>query len=182
MQAVEKLIQPVKKLDKWHKEPWMLLVVGGPLIVVGAAIATGFIAWYGQDKVISNDYYRQGLHIDKELARDDKARMYNMRAELSLLDASNLQLQLQGAGKLPPIANVSISTTENGLRANEALYKIAFRKVRPGIYHAELPAPLQHSKQAWHVKLSGDDWRLTARWQHGAPSVLMQPQANEAIR
>lgn len=176
MQSVEKLIQPVKKLDQWYKEPWMLLVLGGPLFVVGAAIATGFIAWHGQDKVISNDYYRQGLRIDQELARDANAKMYNMRAQLSLVEGNNLQLTLQGAGKLPPVAQVSIASSANGLQANEAVYKIAMSKVRPGLYQAELPMPLQNDKQNWHVKLSADDWRLTARWQHGALAVLMQPQ------
>ncbi len=171
------IFSPPQKRDKWHQEPWMLLVIGGPLLVVIAAIITGVIAWRSQDKVVSNDYYRQGLHIDQDLARDAKARLYNMDAQLTLVQGQNLQLQLQGAVKLPPFAILVIASGKNGLQANEAQYKITMQQVRPGLYAAALPLALQQDASHWHVKLSGDDWRLTARWQHGAQHVALRPQA-----
>ena len=42
-----------KKRDVWYKEPWLLLVAGGPAFVVVASIITGYIAIKGSDKVRS---------------------------------------------------------------------------------------------------------------------------------
>ncbi|MBI3230539.1 MAG: FixH family protein [Burkholderiales bacterium] len=178
MQAVESLLVAPKPADKWLKEPWMLLVIGGPLLVVIAAISTGIIAWQSQDKVVVNDYYRQGLHIDQDLAADAKARIYNMRASLQFLDAKRdiLQLQLNGAAELPAKAQLTIASGANGLQATEAIYKVSMLKVRPGVYQANLPAALHGDQQHWHLKLNGEDWRLTGRWQHGQSQVVMQPQ------
>jgi hypothetical protein len=172
------LLSTPKKLDKWHKEPWMLLVIGGPLLVVIAAISTGIIAWKSQDKVISGDYYRQGLHIDQDLARDAKARLYDMQAQLSLVEGQKLQLQLKGASALPPVANLTIASGDTGLQASEAQYKVIMHQVHPGLYAAPLPAALLIDKTHWYLKLSGEDWRLTARWQHGAQTVSLRPQRN----
>ncbi len=36
----------------WWREPMMWIVIGGPAIVVVAAITTGFIAWNGADTVV----------------------------------------------------------------------------------------------------------------------------------
>ncbi|MDO9313777.1 MAG: nitrogen fixation protein FixH [Burkholderiaceae bacterium] len=36
----------------WWREPMMWVVIGGPAIVVVAAITTGVIAWRGADEVV----------------------------------------------------------------------------------------------------------------------------------
>ncbi|MFM9917661.1 MAG: nitrogen fixation protein FixH [Rhizobacter sp.] len=36
----------------WWREPMMWIVIGGPAIVVIAAITTGVIAWRGADEVV----------------------------------------------------------------------------------------------------------------------------------
>jgi hypothetical protein len=38
----------------WWREPMLWLVVGGPAVVVVAAITTGVIAWRGADPVVSD--------------------------------------------------------------------------------------------------------------------------------
>ncbi len=49
----------MKSIDKpagaprpWWREPMMWLVIGGPAIVVVAAIGTGIVAWRGADRVV----------------------------------------------------------------------------------------------------------------------------------
>jgi len=38
----------------WWREPMLWLVLGGPAVVVVAAIVTGVIAWQGADVVVSD--------------------------------------------------------------------------------------------------------------------------------
>lgn len=177
MQAnTQAILATPKKPDSWLKEPWMLLVVGGPLLVVIAAICTGVIAFNSADKVVSKDYYRAGLQIDLDLQRDAKAKMYNMQAELQRGADQQLHLHLRGAAALPAVAMLTISSGAIGLQEAEAQYKIKMAQVQPGWYQASLPAALRGARQQWYVKLMGDDWRLTQAWPAAASSVQMQPQ------
>ena len=79
----------LKKKDKWYKEPWLLLVVGGPAVVVCASIFTGALAFLGADKVVADDYYKQGLMIDKDIQRDAKARDLQLSATLNFDSSTN---------------------------------------------------------------------------------------------
>ncbi len=58
----EKVVQP------WWKYGHVWLVISGPLVVVLAGLVTTWIAFSQQDPVLAQDYYRQGLNINKTLA------------------------------------------------------------------------------------------------------------------
>lgn len=51
-------MKPMDAADKaggpWWREPMLWLVVGGPAVVVVAALVTGFIAWRGADTVVTD--------------------------------------------------------------------------------------------------------------------------------
>ena len=51
----------------WWRHPLMWLVVGGPAVVVVAAIATAWIAMSDPDPVVEPDYYRKGIEINRTL-------------------------------------------------------------------------------------------------------------------
>jgi uncharacterized protein len=153
--------------DLWYKEPWMLLVVGGPVVVVIAAIVTVFIAWQGADKLVAKDYYKQGVNINKEIYRDARASEYKMRAKLQFDHATGkILLQLEGNTEFP--ASVLLSTSANSsASAYEQTQKITLTRVQPGIYEGSLIIPSAAdsiSRALWHVKIEAADWRLTADW------------------
>ena len=54
----------------WWREPMMYLVLGGPAVVVVAAIATGVIAWNGADPVVSEYIENSGRASAQEKAVD----------------------------------------------------------------------------------------------------------------
>lgn len=58
---------------RWWREPMMWLVVGGPLLVVVAGIATMVLAVRAPDPLVASDYYRRGLEINKTLAEQQEA-------------------------------------------------------------------------------------------------------------
>lgn len=59
----------------WYRYGLVWLVIGGPAVVVVAAIATAVIAVRGADPVVESDYYRRGLEINKALAASERARL-----------------------------------------------------------------------------------------------------------
>lgn len=61
--------RPVNEADAgpWWRHPLMWMVVGGPAVVVVAAIATAWIAMRAPDPVVEPDYYRKGIEINRTL-------------------------------------------------------------------------------------------------------------------
>lgn len=156
------------KKDIWYKEPWMLLVVGGPVVVVFAAIFTFYLAWHGADKVVAKDYYKQGLNINNDIYRDAKASEFKMQARVQIDNVSGkLIMQLEGKTELPPSVLFSASTSSSTSAEFEQLQKVTLTHVLAGKYEGVLKIPAASDSLAgklWHVKIEATDWRLTADW------------------
>ncbi len=79
------LLQAPKQPDRWYREPWLLLVLGGPLLVVVACVITFWLAYHGADPVLDKNYYQNGLRINQEL--DKRAKLEAMeRRKLGCAD------------------------------------------------------------------------------------------------
>lgn len=66
--------------DIWYREPWLLLVVGGPALVVVACAVTLYLAISRPDPLVSKDYYRDGLRINQTMAAEEAARKLVLRS------------------------------------------------------------------------------------------------------
>ncbi|MBC3874935.1 FixH family protein [Undibacterium flavidum] len=166
------LTQPVKK-DLWYKEPWLLLVVGGPLIVVCASLFTGFIAFRGADQVVAKDYYRQGLMINTNLQRDAKAREMALQAGLQLDIASKkIVMQLKSKQALPDLVQLSLASSGAASGSvEEVIRRLPLKPIGDGRYEADLSQDKKFETaiqsgvlHILHVKLETNDWRLTGDW------------------
>lgn len=163
------LLQQKIKKDLWYKEPWLLLVVGGPLIVVCASLITGFIAFRGADKVVSEDYYKQGLMINKDIQRDAKARALALSASITLdLAAGKLKMQLVANQAMPDTVQVSLASTDKKTSSvSEVIHRLSMHQVQPGSYEGDLNLSSNLSIAAvklLHVKVETTEWRLTGDW------------------
>ncbi len=59
--------------DAWWRHPLLWMVIAGPALVVVASFVTFWVAWGSADPLVSEDYYRRGVEINKALA--DKTLM-----------------------------------------------------------------------------------------------------------
>lgn len=171
------------KKEIWYKEPWMLLVVGGPVVVVFAGFFTFYLAWQGADKVVAKDYYKQGLNINKAISRDAKASELKMQARVQIDNVTGkLILQLEGNAELPPTVLFSASTRSSTSSEFELLRKATLTQVLAGKYEGVLKIPAASdslARKLWHVKIESEDWRLTSDWQDPLHSPLqIKPQTS----
>jgi hypothetical protein len=60
----------LKPTAPWWKFGHMWLVVGGPVVVVIASFITLYLAMTKIDPVVSEDYYRKGIEINKTLGNE----------------------------------------------------------------------------------------------------------------
>ncbi|WP_301511046.1 FixH family protein [Variovorax sp. CAN15] len=53
----------------WWRHPLLWMVIGGPAVVVIASFVTFWLAWRNPDALVSQDYYREGVEINKTFAK-----------------------------------------------------------------------------------------------------------------
>jgi uncharacterized protein len=80
----------------WYREPWPWLLMSGPAAVVVAGAVTTWIAFASADGLVAEDYYKQGLGINRVLAREEAARYRGISASVSL-EKNLLRVKLSGA-------------------------------------------------------------------------------------
>ena len=153
---------------RWHREPWVWLVIAGPVIVVCAALYTAYLAYKGSDKVVAEDYYKQGLMINKDIRRDANARERRMSADMQFESGTgNVIVKVQSDVALPPTLLLSIAESGASSSVNELVRRGTLAQVTPGTYQLSLPQPTAMERNritVWHVKVEASDWRLTSDW------------------
>jgi uncharacterized protein len=55
------------QIQPWWKEPYVWMVIAGPVSAVVACIITAFYIMLGPDGVVSEDRYSEGLAIHKQV-------------------------------------------------------------------------------------------------------------------
>jgi len=150
----------------WYREPWPWIVISGPAAVVVAGAITIWLAVSSADGLVAEDYYRQGLAINKVIAREDAARRLGLVAHLAPA-AGRLQLRLAGAGA----AGQPLALFVHFAHATRAGYdtRIRLAQASDGRYEADLPA-LPPGRWRLSIEDPQGVWRIAGTW-----SGVMQP-------
>jgi len=82
-------------MTPWYRQRWPWLIMAGPLAVVLAGAVTTWIAFASADGLVAEDYYKQGMGINRRLAREEAARRQGISAEVEL--SSTIAVTLRGA-------------------------------------------------------------------------------------
>jgi hypothetical protein len=139
----------------WYREPWPWLLMAGPAAVLVAGAATIWIAFASADGLVAEDYYRQGLAINKRLAREQAARQLGVAAEIRA-ESGTLQVLLQGDA--PEALFVHLA------HATRAGHDVRLRLARSaaGTYEAALP------------ELPAGRWRIAIEDPRGAWRIVKE--------
>jgi len=79
----------------WYRQLWPWLIISGPAAVLVAGAATIWIAFASADGLVVEDYYKQGLAINKVLAREDAAARLGISADMKI-EGESLSIILEG--------------------------------------------------------------------------------------
>ena len=71
-------------MKPWYRQLWPWLVISGPGAVLVAGAITMWLAFSGADGLVAEDYYKQGLAINRQLAREEAARAQGIAARVEL--------------------------------------------------------------------------------------------------
>lgn len=141
----------------WYRQPlvWLVILIPASSVVMGAV--TIVLAVRSFDGMVVDDYYRQGLQINRSLARDRAAAQYGLDGTMRLDETRGRIRTTFAAGQ--------------GFRAPEAIRLSLFHATRPGFdrevflrrvaareYEGTLPELVPGR---WYLQFEADDWRLT---------------------
>lgn len=66
----------------WYREPWPWILMAGPAIVIVAGVYTAYLAVSTSDGLVADDYYKQGLGVNKTIASSESARKHGLTVAL----------------------------------------------------------------------------------------------------
>lgn len=139
----------------WYRQFWPWFLIALPASVVVASFNFMYIAFHHADDLVVDDYYKEGLAINRQLAGKQYAEALSLHASLSLGERQ-VTVHLPGE-ELGDSLQLLLS---HPLEADRDLHLVV-QQVAPGVYLAPLPHPVQ---PRWHWRLSGELegqlWRL----------------------
>ncbi len=150
----------VRPATPWYREPWPWLLMLGPAMVIVAGFVTLFLAFQSNDGLVADDYYKQGLAINRAIERDLRARDMNYRAELTVSrENRSLRVTLAGRGALPDALRLRLIHPGKS-SADET---VALRALGEGLYQGEYRREFTGRR---HLILedSPATWRISGEW------------------
>lgn len=152
----------------WYREPWPWLVMAGPALVVVAGAITTVIAFRTSDGLVSDDYYKQGLMVNRVMEREARARALGIAAQVMFNgERDAVRVIVASNAPLPGTLRLTLVHPTRG-HADQA---IELRPAGPAVYEGRLRPP---PGAAWRIALedSGATWRVTGRWKN-SPTVTL---------
>ena len=138
-------------MNPWYREPWPWIVMAPPAAAVLAGIATIWIAVVTSDGLVAEDYYKQGLGINKVIAREERARTLGIAARVEMGEG-RIRVRLEGAAPVALFVHLA-HRTRAGYDQRLRLARVA------DAYEAEV-APL--APGGWRVSVEDPQgsWRI----------------------
>lgn len=140
----------------WYKEYYVWLIILFPLLAVIGGIVTTILAVKSDDGLVVDDYYKQGLEINRTLERDKIALDYELNAEIKInQDKEDVTMTLTAAPQFIYPSSLSatfLHATRSGLDK-----EVNLLLTQDNTYQGTLTA-LERGK--WYVHIQHGEWRL----------------------
>ena len=141
----------------WYRQFWPWFLMALPATVVVAGLTTWWIAASGADALVADDYYKEGLAINRVLHRQELARQLAVAAQVKLVDGY-VEVVLEGNTD-PSAMSLSLYHPLDA----EQDRSISLARILPGEYRGELPLD-SGSRWVWQLEPLGlapdATWRL----------------------
>lgn len=143
--------------EPWYRQfwPWFLIALPGSVVIAGISMVV--VANRHADDLVVDQYYKDGLAINRQLEKQARASEIGIDADLLLVD-ERVQVRLTGE------ATDTVAPLTLGLRLSHPLeadrdFSVTLDRVAPALYVGALPSPAAVN---WHWTLEPDSerWRL----------------------
>lgn len=153
----------------WHQYPlvWMMLSIPFSAVIMGVVMI--WLAIDTDDGLVADDYYKQGLEINRVIERDKKAAELGLSAIIEF-DNSTRLIRIQfDKGLLESYPKSLPLHLQHATRENSDITVL--------LDHGMADQYIGHVNQSisegiWYFKISDTDWKLNARSHVRAKNVI----------
>ena len=144
----------------WYKYKFVWFALSIPFSAVIMGVAMIYLAVTTDDGLVADDYYKQGMAINKSLDRERKAAELGISATVEYdREVGQFLVRLQ-RGTLEVLPASLLFTIEHATRAGN--------DKQLELFHGQGEQYVGYIKQPindgiWHVELNTEDWRVGAR-------------------
>jgi hypothetical protein len=157
----------------WYREPWPWLLMAGPATVIVAGIFTTVLAVTSFDGLVADDYYKQGLGINRVLAREANARTFAVAGTVQFsADRTRVRVVLD-PGASPE--RVRLSIVHPTLPAQDQ--SIALARDASGVYAGTMRAPA-HAALRLRLEDGAGSWRVGGEWRTREDAVRLSARGD----
>lgn len=144
----------------WYKYPFVWFIVSIPAAAVIAGIFLIWLSLDTDDGLVADDYYKQGLAINRNIERDQNATRQGISANLKLDNIEGLVKVYVNKGALKDYPDVLQLNIYNATRDEDDRHII--------LNHGQYEQYIGYTKQPlpegiWYFELSTEHWRLSTR-------------------
>lgn len=146
---------PIEDTQPWYRQfwPWFLIML--PASVVVAGLSTLYIANRHADDLVVDDYYKDGLAINRQLEKKQRAEQQGISAQL-VFESGHVTVKLA-----EPVEASTLGLFMSHPLESDSDFQIQLQRIAPGYYQGRLQ---QAIAPRWHWTLEFDDpavaWRL----------------------
>ncbi|MCF7522152.1 FixH family protein [Neisseria sp. ZJ106] len=156
-----------KSAKPWYKHIWPWVLMAGPIFVVIASVAMFFVAKEHMTDLVSDDYYKDGKHIDIELRRDEEAVKRHIQVQV-LVSPDADAAKVFVSGDFDPKAPLNLVLLHPTKKADDQVVALKAASPDNSKMRAEYDAvfkPLPHANH-WYVRVEDQAgiWRVEEKW------------------
>ncbi len=132
---------PREDTEPWYKQFWPWFSISLPASVVVAGLTTVYIASSGADDLVVDDYYKNGLAINRRLEKAGKAQELGLSARLEI-DQRKIRVFTEG-----PIQGAQLQLSLSHPLESDRDFSLTLQISSPGDYRGQLSADVA---PRWH--------------------------------
>ena len=151
--------RPREDTEPWYRQFWPWFIIALPATAVVAGLITLYIATVNRDTLVRDDYYKEGLALNQDLARSRRAADLGITAELAY-DPGTGDVVLTTTGVAGETERLTLVLVHPTLEEQDLSAQVT--RAADGRFRARLPLL---GPAHWRVQVlpEGADWRIEAR-------------------
>lgn len=144
----------------WYQYPWVWFVFCVPLSAVVFGVVMIVSANYQPDDLVVDDYYKEGMGINRRLEMDEQARLTGATFRLSAVTDEGAVFEVRGAAEALQLQLFHVTDRSRDLA-------ITLKSLGNEVYVADSEELSQRLREAgiWYLEVRDDSnkWRLRQR-------------------
>jgi len=157
---MQNIMQSNEPSKPWHKYPlvWMMLFIPFSAVIMGVVMI--WLAVDTDDGLVADDYYKQGLEINRVIERDKKAAELGLRAIIEFDNSARIIRVEFDKGLLESFPKSLPLQLQHATRENSDITVL----LDHGLGNQYIGHVSQSiSEGVWYFEIADADWKLNAR-------------------